>query len=152
MKGHPAAGQFLARGLIESEFDIPYAYKMHHHVGLGHAFINTILYLDYDRTGWDYPVIPFHVNAYGSSLVRNKGLLTHLFTSEEQDQDPPAPSPRRCFELGRAVARLIRESPWRAVIIGSSSWSHAFLTAKNHYVYPDLASDRKRYEEVKASN
>lgn len=152
VKGHPNAGRRLARGLIDNDFDIAYAYKMRHHAGLGHAFINTILYLDYAREGWSYPVIPFHVNAYGSSLLRNKGLLAHLFTSEDQEADPPAPSPQRCFKLGQAVARLIKESPWRAVLVGSSSWSHAFLTPKNHYLYPDVPSDRKRYEELKASN
>jgi hypothetical protein len=152
VKGHPQAARFLARRLLEDGFDIPYAYKTHHHAGLGHAFINTIMYLDYDRQGWDYPTIPVHVNAYGSSLVRNRGGSSNLFSPEERDADPPAPSPRRCFEVGQALARLIQESPWRAVIVGSSSWSHAFLTAKNSWVYPDVESDRKRLQELRASN
>src|SRR5205814_928652 len=72
-RGHPEAARYLSRGLLDSGFDIPYAYKMRLPEGLGHAFIRTVLYLDYDRTGWDYPVIPFHVNAYGSSVIRNRG-------------------------------------------------------------------------------
>ena len=151
VKGHPQGGRYLARYLLENGFDIPYAYKMHHHPGLGHAFIYTLMYLDYDRTGWEYPVIPFHVNAYGSSLVRNRGGMAHLFSPDEQP-DPPAPSPRRCFELGQAVARALKESPWRVVLIGSSSWSHAFLTEKNHFVYPDVPTDRQRFAELKAAN
>ena len=33
-------------------------------------------------------------------------------------------------------------------LIASSSWSHAFLTPKNHYLYPDNASDRARFDEL----
>ncbi|HLG70254.1 MAG TPA: hypothetical protein VK009_07505, partial [Chloroflexota bacterium] len=33
---------------------------------LTHAFTGTVLYLDYDRQGFDYPLIPFHVNLFNS--------------------------------------------------------------------------------------
>ena len=33
--------------------------------------------------------------------------------------------------------------------MGSSSWSHAFLTKKNNWLYPDHESDRKRLSELK---
>ena len=150
--GQPDVGRYLTGHLMEHGFDIPYAYKMLHHKGLGHAFTNTLLYLDYDRQGWDYPIVPFHVNAYGSNLVRARGGTANLFSSSEEHPDPPAPSPRRCFELGQAVARALRESPWRVALIGSSSWSHAFLTEKNHFMYPDVESDRARYELLRAGN
>ena len=32
---------------------------------LGHAFENTVLLLDDDRVGFDYPLVPFSVNCYG---------------------------------------------------------------------------------------
>ncbi|HLY67148.1 MAG TPA: extradiol ring-cleavage dioxygenase, partial [Chloroflexota bacterium] len=134
------------------KFDIPYAYKFLHHDGLGHAFIRVVLYLDWDRKGWDYPIIPFHVNAYGSGLVRNRGGSQHLFGNGEQEPDPPAPTPERCFELGQAIARTFKRSPWRIALVGSSSWSHAFLTEKNHWLYPDVPSDRQRFEELKSGN
>jgi len=151
-KGHPAAGRYLVRSLLAEGFDMPYAYKFLHYQGLGHAFIRAILYLDYDRTGWDYPVIPFHVNAYGSGLIRNRGGTQHLFDAYEGEPDPPAPSPRRCFELGQAIARVFKRSDWRVALVGSSSWSHAFLTAKNHWLYPDVPSDRQRFEELRSGN
>lgn len=151
-KGHADAARYLARELLRSNFDISYSYTMHHLQGLGHAFINTVLYLDYDRTGWDYPIIPFHVNAYGSNVVRNRGGSSNLFSGDERLPDPPAPSPARAFELGRTVARILRDSPWRVAIVGSSSWSHAFLTAKNHWVWPDVPSDRQRFEELRSGN
>jgi len=151
VKGHPAAGRHLARRLLEEDRPVAYAYTPSlHHPGLAHAFMNTVLYLDYDRTGFDYPVLPFHVNCYGSSLVRNRGGDT--IGKDGSEPDPPAPSPRLCFDIGAATARIMQASPWRAVLIGSSSWSHAFLTAKNHFLFPDQEADRRRYEELRTGN
>jgi len=151
-KGHPAVGRYLARKLLENDFDMPYAYKLNFHVGLGHAFTHTIEYLDYDRKGWDYPIVPFHVNAYGSSVIRNRGINGHLFGDKLRDPDPPGPSPRRCFQLGQTIARVMRESEWKTLLIGSSSWSHAFLTAKNSWIYPDVDSDRQLFEYLSSGN
>jgi len=153
-KGHREAAKYLTTRLLETGFDMPYSYTQLHHEGLGHAFMNTLLYLDYDRTGYDYPLVPIQVNAYGRNVIRGRGGSGHLFATDgiEREPDPPAPSPKRCFELGQAVARILKESPWRVAVIGSSSWSHAFLTEKNNYVWPDVASDRKRFEELKSGN
>ena len=61
-------------GLINQGIDMSYAYKpLHEKGGLGHAIINTLLYLDYDRKGFNYPVVPFLVNCYGSKVIRNRG-------------------------------------------------------------------------------
>src|SRR5215469_10025586 len=65
LRGHREAGKFLATGLIENGIDVAYAYRPLHHP-LGHAFENTILLLDDERTGFDYPLIPFSVNCYRS--------------------------------------------------------------------------------------
>jgi aromatic ring-opening dioxygenase LigB subunit len=56
------------------------------------------------------------------------------------------------MELGAATARALRDSPWRVALIASSSWSHAFLTEKNYWLYPDVQSDRERFEEFKAGD
>ncbi|HMN80486.1 MAG TPA: hypothetical protein PKA20_11205, partial [Burkholderiaceae bacterium] len=61
LAGDVQAGKFLASGLIREGFDTAYSYKPLHHP-LGHAFTNAILYLDYDRKGFDYPILPFAVN------------------------------------------------------------------------------------------
>jgi Catalytic LigB subunit of aromatic ring-opening dioxygenase len=150
--GHRQAAKHLTTGLLEEDFDMPYSYNLLHFNGLSHAFMNTVLYLDYDRTGWDYPIVPVQVNAYGRNVIRNRGGSANLFSAEEREFDPPAPSPKRCFAMGAAVARVLKDSPWRAVVVGSSSWSHAFLTAKNGWVYPDVESDRKRFEELKSGD
>ena len=53
------------------------------------------------------------------------------------------------MEVGAAAARAMRESPWRTALIASSSWSHAFLTDKNHQLYPDIPADRALYEALR---
>ena len=44
------------------------------------------------------------------------------------------------------------DSPYRVALIASSSWSHAFLVEKNHWLWPDVESDRARFEELKAGD
>jgi hypothetical protein len=143
--GHRKAARALVSGLIDQGIDMAYAYQPLHQPGLGHAILNTVLYLDYDRLGFDYPVVPFLVNCYGSRVIRNRGGSTEY----EKEPDPPGPSPKRCMEIGAATARALQESPWRVALIASSSWSHAFLTEKNYWLYPDVESDRARFEELR---
>jgi Catalytic LigB subunit of aromatic ring-opening dioxygenase len=143
VRGHQEAGSFLAKQLLSNDFDVAFAYKPHHHPTLAHAFMRTIAYLDYDQQGFDYPVIPFHVNCYGSDLMNNRDPEGRIKNA------PPAPSPRRCYDLGRMVGQIIGKSDYRAAVIGSSSWSHAFLTRKNFELYPDIPSDRLRFAELR---
>ena len=153
INGHREAGKYLARRLLEQGVDTAYAYKPLHHQGLAHAFLNTILYLDYDRTGFPYPVVAFQVNCYGRRVIAQRGgrgSLAHPLS--DADLDPPSPTPKRCMEVGAAAARAMRESPWRVALIASSSWSHAFLTDKNHQLYPDIPADRKLYEALRAGD
>src|SRR5712691_10573998 len=143
--GHHKAGRFLASRLLEEGIDMAYAYRPLHEDGLGHAFANTLLFLDLDRTGFHYPILPVAVNCYGSSVIRNRGGGAQY----AEEPDPPSPSPSRCFALGQATARVLKESPWRVVLMASSSWSHAFLTEKNHVLYPDLEADRTLLEHLR---
>jgi hypothetical protein len=150
--GHREAGKFLATRLIEQGFDTAYAYKPLHHP-LGHAFANAIFYLDYDRDGFPWPIVPFAINCYGRKVVSQRGGVP-VFDAERPspEPDPPAPVPWRLFDLGAATARILAESPYRVAILASSGWSHAFLTAKNHFLYPDTPADRRMYDHLCAGN
>ncbi len=156
IRGHRAGGKFLATALLREGIDVAYAYKPLHHP-LGHAFANSVLYLDYDRKGFHYPVVPFPVNAYGRWLIANNSLpITSAAGSRSRggadDLDPPAPQPWRCFQLGQAVARALRTSPWRVAVVASSSWSHSFLTLKHGRLYPDVEADMRYYRALTEGN
>jgi hypothetical protein len=151
-QGHRRGAKSLASGLLEEGFDISYAYKPLHHE-LGHAFLNTLLYLDYDRQGFNHPVVPLQINCYGRRVISQQGGVPDLTSlPTEAEFDPPSPAPWRCFDLGAACARVLARSPWRVALIASSSWSHAFLTAKNHFLYPDIDADRALYEALRAGD
>jgi hypothetical protein len=150
LRGHAEAAAGLTGSLLEGNFDVSYAYATRQERGLAHSFMNTILFLDYDRRGFSYPIVPFHVNCYGNQIVwaaRSQGGDGAL-----PQHTPPSPSPERCFGIGRAVARFLAASPWQVAIIGSSSWSHGSLTEKHGRLYPDLEADRARYEELKSGS
>jgi len=151
-KGHRPAAKALVGGLLDAGFDISYAYRPLHHP-LGHAFMNTLLFLDYDRQGFPYPVVPFQVNCYGRRVIaQHGGAGTLAGMSDEERLDPPSPAPWRCFDLGRECARVLSGGPWRVALIASSSWSHAFLTPKHHLLYPDVEADRALYERLRAGD
>ncbi|MDB5715189.1 MAG: Extradiol ring-cleavage dioxygenase class protein subunit [Sphingomonadales bacterium] len=151
VRGQRAAASHIASELIRRDFDVSYAYEPLHHPGLPHAFLNSILYLDYDRKGFDYPVVPFQINCYGKLVVSQKGFVS-LFGDQPEMFDPPSPSPSRVFDLGAEVARICLESPWRVALVASASWSHAFLVDKTWRMQPDVALDRELYEALKAGD
>src|SRR5258707_8612175 len=101
----------LASRLIEDGFDTAYAYKPLHHP-LVHAFTNAGMYLDYARKGFDYPIVPFAINCYGRRGPAHRGGLP-VFDRviAEADLDPPAPTPKRLFDLGAATAHLLAAAP-----------------------------------------
>jgi hypothetical protein len=150
--GHMPGAKYLTSGLIEDGFDAAYAYKPLHH-SLGHAFANAVLYLDYNRVGFPYPIVPVSINCYGRRVISQRGGFPDFErTLEEGDFDPPAPTPRRLFDLGAATARILAASPWRVAVLASSGWSHAFLTEKNHFLYPDTPADRRMYEALRGGD
>jgi hypothetical protein len=151
-KGHRAAAKSLVTGLLDAGLDVSYAYRPLHHP-IGHAFMNTLLYLDYDRQGFPYPVIPFSINCYGRKVISQQGGVSSFADLPSEAQlDPPSPAPWRCFDLGKATARVMAKSPWRVALVASSSWSHAFLTPKNHLLYPDVEGDRALYEKLRVGD
>lgn len=152
LQGNVAAGKGLVSSLIREGFDTAYSYKPLHHP-LGHAFANAIFYLDYDRKGFPYPILPFAINCYGRKVIAQRGSQPRFENPlAEADLDPPAPTPRRLFDLGAATVRYLAQSPYRVAILSSSGWSHAFLTEKNWFLTPDTDSDRRLYEALVAGD
>jgi hypothetical protein len=146
--GHKDGAKHLAAGLLNKGFDVTYAYQARH-FGLSHSFSNSVVYLDQERTGFPWPLVPFAVNCYGRTVICHRAMPKGLSESADPDElDPPSPQPWRCFDLGRACARIAKESPWRIALVASSSWSHAFLTRKHFYLYPDVEADLRLYRDL----
>lgn len=158
IKGHPQAANHIVRELIGRGFEVGCSWKLAHGPSYGHAFTWTVDYLDLDETEhvkFPHPVVPVAVNCYGIDLrIPPPGVKI-----EETKQigrklegmpvtPPPSPTPWRSYDMGKAVAQIIQESPWRAVVIGSASWSHGSLTTKNYYLWPDMEADRARRAEL----
>jgi hypothetical protein len=100
-----AAGlaRHLVENLMDGDFDISYSKKLAKAHGEGHAFgfVHQRLMRD-DRI---VPIVPFALNTYFP---------------------PNQPRPRRCYELGRAIAGAVRsfEGAGRVGILGSGGLSH----------------------------
>ena len=118
-RGHPEGARWLTTQLIEQGVDMAYAYKPLHDPGLPHSILNTLLFLDYDRKGFNIPVVPFAVNCYGSKVISNRGgILPHKENGKFLEPDPPGPSIKRCMQVGAATARALMQSPWRVALGG----------------------------------
>ncbi|WP_020498672.1 hypothetical protein [Sciscionella marina] len=151
LRGAPELGKSVATGLLEAGFDMSYAYRQREGIHFPHAIANTQLYLDYEHAGatFPYPMLPILVNCYGRHVIARKGGMAKFADiARGEELDPPGPSPVRCFEMGRALARTLRESEHRVAIVASSSWSHAFLNDKQWHLMPDMDADRALYRAL----
>ena len=91
----------LVEGLMERGFDPAWSLKTRMEAGLGHAFVRPLHFVTPNA---DIPVIPVMLNTYY----------------------PPAPSPKRCVQIGKALAEAVRDFPGdqRVVIMASGGLSH----------------------------
>lgn len=160
-RGDKKLAKTIATGLLEGDFPISYSFTNSHHAEkhgpteLTHAFLNSLLYLDWDRKGFDYPVVPIQVNAYGKDVVPSRGGLAHLNPDTKLEPygdefGPPAPSAASCVRLGKSLRPILEDLPGKYVVMASSGWSHAFLVAKHHWLYPDIEADREHIEDLRA--
>ncbi len=87
--------------LMEAGFDPAYSRKTRYEGGLGHAFARPLKFLMPELRR---AIVPVMVNTYY----------------------PPAPSPRRCVQFGRALAAAILRFPEtrRVLVVGSGGLSH----------------------------
>ena len=72
------------------------------------------------------PIVPLHVNVYL----------------------PPQPTPRRCYDWGRALGEIVRGRPERVVLIASGGMSH--FPGTDRYASPEFEYDRRWLDTLKA--
>jgi hypothetical protein len=148
LKSDMVTARGLANDLLASDFDVAYSYRKRAGSRFPHAILNTQLFLAYDEAGDDFPysLLPMTVNCYGQHAIARKGGLARFADIKVEQEDPPGPSPRRCFELGKAVARAMSARDLRVAYVASSSWSHAFLNDKDWHIRPDTEADERLYK------
>src|SRR6058998_3767947 len=61
---------------------------------------------------------------------------------------PPQPTPRRCYDWGRALGEIVRGRPERVVLIASGGMSH--FPGTDRYASPEFDYDRRLLETLKA--
>ncbi|MCW8379733.1 DODA-type extradiol aromatic ring-opening family dioxygenase [Streptomyces justiciae] len=145
----------ITAGVLANGVDVAYSYEKRKEMPFPHAFANTQVFLDWDNVGkrFPYPIVPLAVNCYGEHVIaRRGGFARFAEINTGEVLDPPGPSPQRCYEFGRAVAKTVRERGERVALVASSSWSHAFLNDKAWHLWPDTASDRRFYEAMVAGD
>lgn len=155
MQGDPAFAKQLVAEVGRQGVDVAYSYERRKGVHFPHAFANTQVFLDWQNFGqkFPYPIVPIAVNCYGEHVIARKGGIARFADIQAgENLDPPGPSPRRCFDLGRAVGRSVKASGKRVALVASSSWSHAFLNDKDWHLRPDTEADRRLYDAMVAGD
>src|SRR6266436_9049494 len=71
------------------------------------------------------PIVPLHVNVYL----------------------PPQPTPRRCYEWGRALGEILRARPERVAFMASGGMSH--FPGTDRYASPEFEYDRRLLDALK---
>jgi protocatechuate 4,5-dioxygenase beta chain len=96
--------QMLLNRLVKQEgFDVAFSYEIKNlpgnRRGMPHAFVNPASYL----------------------LENTKPKVCLIY---ENTYDPPSLTAKRCYEFGRAIARIVKNDPRRIAILGSGGLSH----------------------------
>lgn len=101
----PALAEHMIRALNEAEFDIARCNRLRPEIGVGHAF--SFLYRRV-LPGSRVPMVPVMVNTYFP---------------------PNQPTPKRCYDFGRAVRRAIEswDSRKRVAVMASGGLSHVVI-------------------------
>jgi 2,3-dihydroxyphenylpropionate 1,2-dioxygenase len=108
---HESLARAILEGGIERGFDLLYTQD----APLDYAFYVPLHFTMPDPA---VPIVPLYVNAYL----------------------PPQPTPRRCFEWGRALGAILRDRPERVALMCSGGMSHFPGTPR--YSSPDFEFDR----------
>jgi protocatechuate 4,5-dioxygenase beta chain len=108
--GHPELAAHIAQSVILDDFDLTIVNKMDVDHGLTVPLSLMCGQQDASQGAWPCPVIPFAVNVV----------------------QYPAPSGRRCFQLGQAIRRAVEsyDEPLKVQIWGTGGMSHQLQGAR----------------------
>ncbi|MGH7391362.1 MAG: hypothetical protein ACREM3_18170 [Candidatus Rokuibacteriota bacterium] len=116
----PLARAVVEQG-IERGFDLLYTQE----APLDYAFFVP---LHFSMPEPAVPIVPLHVNVYL----------------------PPQPTPRRCYDWGRALGDILGSRPERIALLASGGMSH--YPGTDRYASPDVEWDRQTLERLRAGH
>jgi len=114
---HEALARAVVEQGIERGFDLLYTQD----APLDYAFFVP---LHFTMPEPPVPILPLHVNVYL----------------------PPQPTPRRCYEWGRALGQILAARPERVALMASGGMSH--YPGTDRYASPDFEWDRQVLERL----
>jgi protocatechuate 4,5-dioxygenase beta chain len=120
LDGHEELSEFMLQGLIDREFD----FAVSHELKIDHSIICPIITT---RPDADLPVVPIYTNIFA----------------------PPLASPKRFYDLGRAIREIIDEYPSdkKIAAVGSGHLSLELGGPRQfHETGPDPEFDRQAIE------
>lgn len=148
LHGHTEAADLLLRYLKnEAGYDPVVAREPLHEDALGHLFAAAV-HLDWDRRQFKLPLLPISFDPFGFGRIRSSDGLSLW---DKSAPNPPL-APQQAFDLGRAITRAFKNSPWRVAIVAATDWSHANDTdARRFPLHPDVRADQIRHEQWAAN-
>jgi aromatic ring-opening dioxygenase catalytic subunit (LigB family) len=115
----------LARAVVEQGVERGFDLFYTQHAPLDYAFYVP---LHFTMPEPAVPIVPLHVNVYL----------------------PPQPTPRRCYDWGRALGEILRSRPERVALMASGGMSH--FPGTDRYASPEFEYDRRLLESLKAGH
>lgn len=142
IRGHPEAALHLASELQKQGLNPLFAPEPMAKAGIGHNTHAGLVHLNWDKREFKEPLVAFAIDPYSSRVRGPQGMSAW-------DPNGLQPlTPREAFELGRAVARILHDSPWRITLAASTAWSNLAMSSVNlEMLHQDIEADLKRYEQ-----
>lgn len=118
----------LANRVLEEGLETGIDFAASWSAPLDHAFLSPVSVLCGDRPV--PPLVPVWVNCFVA----------------------PQPTARRCFDVGRHIARVVAEGPWRVALIATGGLSHFPALALERVGTSDVAFDRRVVAALEAGD
>ncbi|HCL24762.1 MAG TPA: extradiol ring-cleavage dioxygenase [Dehalococcoidia bacterium] len=116
-------GLHLINGLIEQDFDIAHARYMNHEAG---GTVGPLGYVEKPIvTAPRHQAMP-HAYAYVVKRIMNNQIRPIVPVTQNTFYPPNQPSPKRCYDLGKSMANVIKDwdSDKKVAVVGSGGLSH----------------------------
>lgn len=118
----------LANRVLEDGMEAGFDFAASWSAPLDHAFLSPVSVLCGDRPV--PPLAPLWVNCFVA----------------------PQPTARRCFDVGRHIARVVADGPWRVAVIATGGLSHFPALAIERVGTSDPAFDRRVIAALEAGD